>query len=154
MRAWIDSTVLGTWPTSRRTLGSRRVEDCVFSVISNWILWLSFVCSFAKWLQHEIENTMLLICLVQLLSKWISSISPHLLTNSLPCNAQSILLLVVTKLKPEGVISLTLQMLSSAFVWAVLVGSTFAPFPPEHQYNFLNPVIDPWRVATKIDPVE
>jgi len=35
-------------------------------------------------------------------------------------------------------------MLSSAFVWVVLVGVTFAPFPPEHQYNFLNPVIDPW----------
>jgi len=35
-------------------------------------------------------------------------------------------------------------MLTSAFAWVVLVGLTFAPFPPEHQYNFLNPVIDPW----------
>ena len=48
------------------------------------------------------------------------------------------------------VISLiTLQMLTSAFVWVVLIGLTFAPFPPEHQYNFLNPVIDPWWAVTK-----
>ena len=40
-------------------------------------------------------------------------------------------------------------MLTSAFAWVVLVGLTFAPFPPEHQYNFLNPVIDPWWAVTK-----
>jgi len=34
-------------------------------------------------------------------------------------------------------------MLSVTFLWS-LVGLAFAPFPPEHQYNFLNPVIDPW----------
>ena len=43
-------------------------------------------------------------------------------------------------------------MLTSAFAWVVLVGLTFAPFPPEHQYNFLNPVIDPWWAVTKKRP--
>ena len=40
---------------------------------------------------------------------------------------------------------LPFQMFVLAFLWP-LVGFAFAPFPPEHQYNFLNPAIDPWWV--------
>ena len=39
--------------------------------------------------------------------------------------------------------SIPIQMLTPTFLWP-LVGLAVAPFPPEHQYNFLNPVIDPW----------
>ena len=75
--------------------------------------------------------------------------SPHLLMISLPYNILNILInLLLGAMKPEEDCHqgnfVNLQMLSSAFVWVVLVGVTFAPFPPEHQYNFLNPVIDPW----------
>ena len=39
--------------------------------------------------------------------------------------------------------SILIQMFTPTFLWP-LVGLAIAPFPPEHQYNFLNPVIDPW----------